>query len=1030
MSIKGKKQIIPGKKLLALMLAGILVAPAVPVTNALGAEPIDDEMIESGTFESGAIVAEASETSAPSEKLTIEEVIPSNLTDGPTIDSVDITDESGQSITGTIELEQWQFKQLLASVVSTPNENVYKTVTWSTSNSSALDVSTSGQIYASVPSGDGTITITATSITDPSKSDSISVKVTPAPAEIPTAKLFTYPAYTGDDPEIIEGTSFTGDKALVDLGVVHYDGTTIYYTTDGSDPTRESPVFSNRITINGTTTIKAFSVKDGVGESEIATFTFTKVSIDPVPITGMTLDKTSASVEMEKTVTFRPVFSPSNTTESPTVAWTSSDETVTTVANGVVTGVSKGTATITAKMKNASGQEFEASAEVTVEEKKVAATGITINPAEVTVDEIRPVTLAAVLSPADQNENPAVTWTSSDVRIATVSGGDVMSISAGDVTITASAKTAAGTTLTATAKVSFRHSQEPDLTVTGFDETALTANVTAVCPFCKAVLFKGDLTAVENKDGSYTFTFISSADGKTYSVKWYDHEHNWSEPAWTWKAKDSADASFTCSTGNEIKTIPARISVIRENSRGDLKCRAIVTGPDGKDYEATQWFDKNGAQIVDGGLISIEGLETRYEYTGKPIKPRFTVIDYALDKVLVEGTDYSVSYTDNKKVGKATVTIKGKNNYGEKGGEIVRYFEIFDPVTGEKPEDFFTVKSVKVTSKDGFTYDGTEKYPATLAIKTSEGDVTATWDGSSYDLNVDSTKELKIVVTDNIKKGSGVVSVYGNNGKDDFVTKTATFSIKPCDLSTAGNKLSVTAKPAVWAVKGAKAEVTVEFMDETLVEGRDYTLSWSYTNKKNAGTDAGKVTVKGKNNFTKKFEKTFDITPFTIDKIHQVAAYGGLSFKGIKVTMYDDLGAAIPARNYSVKIEKDGEDVTTSKNKLKAGDEIDVTVTAENTNVKGSVTLGMTVASNLAKAKIKIDKNFNKTFTGEPVTLDAYDFGPGKITVGSYEYGTDFVIASYQNNTKKGSMTVYIQGISESCSGINKFKVKIVPQKL
>ena len=58
---------------------------------------------------------------------------------------------------------------------------------------------------------------------------------------------------------------------------------TIYYTTDGSTPTTSSSVYTEPFTINETTTIKAFGVKDGLANSGVATATFTKVE----PLTSM-----------------------------------------------------------------------------------------------------------------------------------------------------------------------------------------------------------------------------------------------------------------------------------------------------------------------------------------------------------------------------------------------------------------------------------------------------------------------------------------------------------------------------------------------------------------------------------------------------------------------------------------------------------------------------------------------------------------------------------------------------------------------
>lgn len=49
------------------------------------------------------------------------------------------------------------------------------------------------------------------------------------------------------------------------------EGATIYYTTDGSTPTINSNVYSSAITVNADMTIKAYAVKSGLTDSEIAT---------------------------------------------------------------------------------------------------------------------------------------------------------------------------------------------------------------------------------------------------------------------------------------------------------------------------------------------------------------------------------------------------------------------------------------------------------------------------------------------------------------------------------------------------------------------------------------------------------------------------------------------------------------------------------------------------------------------------------------------------------------------------------------
>ena len=59
------------------------------------------------------------------------------------------------------------------------------------------------------------------------------------------------------------------------------DDATIYYTTDGTDPTTASNVYSEAISVSETMTIKAFAAKEGMDDSEIATAAYTIISVNP-----------------------------------------------------------------------------------------------------------------------------------------------------------------------------------------------------------------------------------------------------------------------------------------------------------------------------------------------------------------------------------------------------------------------------------------------------------------------------------------------------------------------------------------------------------------------------------------------------------------------------------------------------------------------------------------------------------------------------------------------------------------------------
>lgn len=70
-----------------------------------------------------------------------------------------------------------------------------------------------------------------------------------------------------------DGTEFFESQEVT---ITHkLDGMTIYYTTDGTEPTLESPIYTEPFEITDTTTIKAFAVKNNMDDSEVATATLT-----------------------------------------------------------------------------------------------------------------------------------------------------------------------------------------------------------------------------------------------------------------------------------------------------------------------------------------------------------------------------------------------------------------------------------------------------------------------------------------------------------------------------------------------------------------------------------------------------------------------------------------------------------------------------------------------------------------------------------------------------------------------------------
>lgn len=96
--------------------------------------------------------------------------------------------------------------------------------------------------------------------------------------DTPAVPTLTKPTFTPAD-----GTAF--DESM-EVAIEAEEGATIYYTTNGDEPSTTSAVYSEPFTITETTTVKAYAVKDGSNDSQVATAIYTKnVPVDPNAIT-------------------------------------------------------------------------------------------------------------------------------------------------------------------------------------------------------------------------------------------------------------------------------------------------------------------------------------------------------------------------------------------------------------------------------------------------------------------------------------------------------------------------------------------------------------------------------------------------------------------------------------------------------------------------------------------------------------------------------------------------------------------------
>ena len=300
----------------------------------------------------------------------------------------------------TASLKAGESVTLTATV--NPDEATDKTVTWTSSDETIATVSNG--VVTAKKVGETTITAKAGDKTATCQVIVLATDVTSVTLNKTTASLKA------------------GESVTLTATVNPDDATDKTVTWTSSDETIAT-------VSNGVVTAKKVGETTIIAKAGDKTATC-QVTVLATEVTSVTLDKTTASLKAGESVTLTATVNPDDATDK-TVTWSSSDQTVATVSNGVVTAKKGGTATITAKAgsKTATCQIIVVATEVT---------SVTLNKTTASLRAGETVTLTATVNPSDATDK-TVTWTSSDQTVATVSNGVVTAKKGGTATITAKA---------------------------------------------------------------------------------------------------------------------------------------------------------------------------------------------------------------------------------------------------------------------------------------------------------------------------------------------------------------------------------------------------------------------------------------------------------------------------------------------------------------------------------------------------------------------------------------------------------------
>ena len=330
-----------------------------------------------------------------------------------------------------------------------------------------------------------------------------------------------------------------------------------------------------------------FSNKSYGGNFIIKAFTDNETTT--VDVEKVSLNKSATTLTEGESETLTATITPSNATGDKTVKWSSSNEAVAAVdSNGKVTAKKAGTAVITATSSNGK----TAGCTVTVKQKEIAITGISLNKSTTSLTEGESETLTATITPSNATGDKTVKWSSSNEAVAAVdSNGKVTAKKAGTAVITATSSNGktAGCTVTVKQKDTY----------TGLRDV------------------NGTLTYFNNGQADKTYTGFVSYAGNNYYVI-----NGVVDTSYTNVIYDGKDWLYV-----ENGKVRYDYTGIRPNENGWWR---IENGKVNFDYtgvaenENGWWrieggkvnFDYNGIAENENGWWKIEGGKVNFDYTG------------------------------------------------------------------------------------------------------------------------------------------------------------------------------------------------------------------------------------------------------------------------------------------------------------------------------------------------------------------------------------------------------------------------------
>ena len=273
-----------------------------------------------------------------------------------------------------------------------------------------------------------------------------------------------------------------------------------------------------------------------------------------------------------------------------------------------------------------------------------------------------------------------------------------------------------------------------------------------------------------------------------------------------------------CSVCNTVIKVQTVINATGHKSSGWITDKAASIGVKGSKHKECTVCKKvlETAEIPALSRISISKASvtlstSTYAYDGKAKKPGVTV--KLNGKTLKNGTDYTVSYSNNTKVGTAKVTITGKGNFT---GSVSKTYSI--------KNDF---KKATVSGISNKSYTG-KNITQSITVKYNGKTLK---NGTDYTVSYSNSKNI----------GTATVKIAGKGSYTGTITKT--FKINPAKQEI--QKLTAKSKAFFvdWAQKGSATGYEIQYATNSkFTSAKKVTI----TNKKTDKTTVSKLSGKKK----------------------------------------------------------------------------------------------------------------------------------------------------------------------------------------